>query len=334
MIDIIENKSLIKLNSFGLDIIGTRYSNPSNIEDLIEIFNNSNTEETLILGEGSNLLFSKDYNGLIIHPWILGKEIVEEDSEKIILKVYCGENWDNLVEYCVDRNWGGLENLSLIPGSVGSSPVQNIGAYGLEVKDRIQWVEGIKKNDTKITRIANSDCKFNYRDSIFKNELKNKFLITSVVFRLDKNPILNTDYGKLSEVFSLKKKQNLKSMRESVIEIRNSKLPDPEEFGNSGSFFKNPVITTDIFQSLKKDYPNIPSYNVISGVKIPAAWLIEQAGWKGKREGNCGTWPSQPLVIVNYGGATGNDILQFSRKIQQSVSEKFAIDLQREVKLI
>ena len=334
MTDIIENKSLIKLNSFGLDIIGTRYSNPSNIENLIEIFNNSNSEETLILGEGSNLLFSKDYNGLIIHPRILGKEIVEEDSERIILKVFCGENWDKLVEYCVDRNWGGLENLSLIPGSVGSSPVQNIGAYGVEVKDRIEWVEGIKKNDTKITRIANSDCKFNYRDSIFKNELKNKFLITSVVFRLDKNPILKTDYGKLSEVFSLKKKQNLESLRESVIEIRNSKLPDPEEFGNSGSFFKNPVIDFKKFQSLQNIYPEIPSYKVINGIKIPAAWLIEQAGWKGKREGNCGTWPSQPLVIVNYGGATGKDILQFSRKIQQSVSEKFGIDLQREVKLI
>ena len=334
MLTIIENKSLKKLNSFGLNVTAAKYSNPENIADAIEIFNNSDEKNTLILGEGSNLLFSQNFEGLVIHPGILGKEIIEEDSDKVILRVFCGENWDNLVAYCVDKNWSGLENLSLIPGSVGSSPVQNIGAYGVEVKDRIEWVEGVKKNETKISRILNSDCKFEYRNSIFKNELKNNFLITAVVFKLDKKANLKTDYGKLSEVFSLKKHQNLKGMRESVIEIRNSKLPDPEEFGNSGSFFKNPVISLDKFQSLQKKYPSIPSYSIKKGIKIPAAWLIEYTGWKGKREGNCGTWPTQPLVIVNYGGATGNDILQFSRKIQQSVSAKFGIDLDREVNLI
>ncbi|MCK4921084.1 MAG: UDP-N-acetylmuramate dehydrogenase [Bacteroidales bacterium] len=334
MAEIIENKSLKKLNSFRIDFTAAKYSNPTSINELIEIYNDSQGLQTLVLGEGSNILFTKNYQGLIIHPRIRGKEIINENSDEIILKAYCGENWDNLVEYCVDMGLGGLENLSLIPGSVGSSPVQNIGAYGVEVKDRILWVEGLRKDETTISKISNTDCKFSYRNSIFKNELKDKFIITAVIFRLDKKPIINSNYRRLSEVYKSKKIQNLKTMRESVIEIRNSKLPDTEEYGNVGSFFKNPVIAEKEFQTLKEHYQDIPSFQSIDGIKIPAAWLIEQAGWKGKRIKNCGTWPDQPLVIVNYGGSTGQEILDFSQKIQHSVSEKFGIYLQKEVNVV
>ncbi|MCF8379524.1 MAG: UDP-N-acetylmuramate dehydrogenase [Bacteroidales bacterium] len=334
MTDIIENKSLKELNSFGLEVFAKKYANPSTIEELTEICNLHQNLDILILGEGSNILFSGNYQGLILHPEILGKEIIEEDSEEVKIRAYCGENWDGFVEYCVNHGWGGLENLSLIPGSVGSSPVQNIGAYGVEVKDRILWVEGFMMGETLIRKIPNAQCHFDYRDSIFKNEWKGKFIITAVVFRLDKKPVINANYGQLSEVFQSKKTQDIRAMRESVIEIRNSKLPDPKKFGNVGSFFKNPVISAHEFQLLKEKFPNIPSFPSKEGIKIPAAWLIEQSGWKGKRIKDCGTWPNQALVIVNYGNSTGNEILELSKKIQNSVFEKFQIKINREVNLI
>lgn len=334
MAEIIENKSLKNLNSFGIDVSAARYTNPSSIEELLEISVLYQKMETLVLGEGSNILFTKNYDGLVIHPEILGKEIIDENSSELIIKASCGENWDGFVEYCVMSEWGGLENLSLIPGSVGSSPVQNIGAYGVEVKDRIVWVEGLMKNENAIRKIYNSDCQFNYRDSIFKNAWKGKFIITAVIFRLDKNPVINANYGALSELFHSKKLQNIQTMRESVIEIRKLKLPDPKEFGNVGSFFKNPEISENEFQKLKKEYPDIPSYESKIGKKIPAAWLIEQSGWKGKRLKNCGTWPLQPLVIVNYGNSTGQEILELSKRIQESVFKSFKIELIKEVNLI
>jgi len=334
MAEIIENMSLKNLNSFGIDVSAAKYTNPSNLEELIEIFGLYQNMKTLILGEGSNILFTKNYEGLVIHPKIIGKEIIDENSEDIIVKVFCGENWDDFVEYCVMNGWGGLENLSLIPGSVGSSPVQNIGAYGVEVKDRIVWVEGLMKNENSIRKIYNSDCEFNYRDSIFKNKWKGEFIITAVSFRLDKKPAINEKYGALSELFRSKKLQNIQTMRESVIEIRKSKLPDPKEYGNVGSFFKNPEISENEFQILKKEYPAIPSFESKIGKKIPAAWLIEQSGWKGKRLKNCGTWPNQPLVIVNYGDSTGQEILELSNRIQESVFKSFNIELIKEVNLV
>ncbi len=325
------------MNSFGLDISSRYFYEAQTTEELFSFIKESKLEYSsfLIYGEGSNILFTRDYNGLVIHTTIEGIELVEENDQEVKVKVCSGENWDEFVKYSVSMNWGGLENLSLIPGSVGACPVQNIGAYGVEVKDRIVKVEGIDIHEKSRKIIFNKDCRFEYRNSIFNHELKNRFIISSVTFRLDKNPRYQLGYELVEREFLKKPEQNLSSLRKTIIELRESKLPDPKKFGNAGSFFKNPVIKNSFFKELQQRYADIPSYPKSDGtLKIPAAWLIEKTGWKGKREGNVGCFPTQPLVIVNYGSATGVEILEFSIKIQNSVRDIFGIDLQREVNVV
>jgi UDP-N-acetylmuramate dehydrogenase len=334
MINRHKNFSLKKLNTFGIDAIALEYINLESEADLSEYLGEGVPEERLILGEGSNLLFRNDYKGTVIHPDIKGVETLFEDELFIEIKAACGENWDEFVEFCCNNNYGGLENLSLIPGTVGSAPVQNIGAYGVEVKDRVLWVEGIEIQSGETKKIYNKDCQFEYRNSIFKKELKSQFIIHSVAFRLDKNPHFILNYGNLENTFSSRTTRDIKTLRECIIEIRESKLPDPKETGNAGSFFKNPVVSLKQFAELKEKYPEIPSYPAGEKTKIPAAWLIEKSGWKGVREKNTGTWPKQPLVIVNYGNASGEEIFHFSEKIRAAVRDLFQIDLEREVNVI
>ncbi len=329
-----ENYSLKRLNTFGCDVKTRHYaklSDPAQIKDIFkEIVHNA--YNFMILGEGSNILFINDFEGMVVHNVLKGLKCEYEDNNKVVIKVASGENWDDFVAYCVKMNYGGIENLSLIPGSAGSSPVQNIGAYGVEVKDRIIHVEGYLLPHLEYTVLKNEECRFSYRDSIFRNELKNRFLITAVVFSLDKHPVFELRYDMVNELFHKKDKQNLVTLRETIMEIRKSKLPDPKEFGNAGSFFKNPVISCDKYERMKNQWPDFPGHpSAGDSMKISAAWLIEKSGWKGVREGDAGIWNSQPLVIVNYGCAGGKEIFNFSEKIRKSVYRKFRIKLEREV---
>jgi UDP-N-acetylmuramate dehydrogenase len=290
----------------------------------------------LILGGGSNILFTKDFDGLVIKSSLSEKKIIEETTEHVLLEAASGEEWHSLVLFCIERNWGGLENLSLIPGLVGAAPIQNIGAYGVEMKDTCEYVEAIELSNGKIHRFPNEDCRFDYRDSIFKNEWKNKFLITAAAFRLSKHPKLNLKYGDVKHTLQ-EMRINIPTIRDvsnAVIKIRTSKLPDPKVIPNAGSFFKNPSVSNAFVKSLLKKYPLMPNHPQRSTVKIPAGWLVEQCGWKGKRFGDAGVHERQALVLVNYGNATGEEILQLSKKIRQSVLEKFGIELQTEVNIV
>jgi UDP-N-acetylmuramate dehydrogenase len=336
MAGILHNYSLENLNSFGLNVRAQQFVSLDSATEVIQFLENYEPggQPRLILGEGSNILFMQDFEGLVIHPAIRGIEVVTEDELSVELKTGAGENWDHFVEYTVNQGLSGLENLSLIPGQVGSAPVQNIGAYGVEVKERINWVEGINLDNGEEKRIYRDDCGFGYRSSIFKKQLKDRFLITHVSFSLDKNPRFELGYGILEQEFHKQKVQDLQSLRDTVIAIRSSKLPDPSVIGNAGSFFKNPVMDIKSFGDLLDRYPDIPSYPAGEMIKVPAAWLIEKAGWKGVREGDTGTWPKQPLVIVNYGKATGKEIFRFSEQIRESVSKMFGIGLEREVNII
>jgi UDP-N-acetylmuramate dehydrogenase len=290
----------------------------------------------MVLGEGSNILFKSDYNGILIHPVIRGMEIINKDRDSVFVKSGTGENWDTFVEWAVKQGFGGIENLSHIPGSVGASPIQNIGAYGVEVSEVIDSVETIDLMDGHLKSFTRSECDFGYRNSIFKNELKGKIIITGVIFRLSKSPVLKTNYSGISERLKKYKDININTLRIVVTEIRSEKLPDPARIGNAGSFFKNPVIADDEYRKLVSVFPEIPDHPAdIPGYrKIPAAWLIEKCGWKGKRTGDAGTWSKQPLVMVNYGNATGKDILKMAEKITEDVLKKFGIKLEREVNVV
>jgi UDP-N-acetylmuramate dehydrogenase len=337
MLKIHQNHSLKHNSTFKVDIDSSLFAEPSSINEL-EFSIRYAKERSLsyfIIGEGSNLLFTSNYGGLIIHPVIQGIEMTDESDSEVLVKAGAGVNWDTFVDYCVNKSWYGTENLSLIPGSVGAAPVQNIGAYGVEAKDIIEYVGVFDTMKMEPTILSNAACEFGYRDSIFKHGTSQHYIVTDVVFRLRKKSDLMLDYGTVKEEFYKNQKQNLKGLRETIISIRNSKLPDPATTGNAGSFFKNPVTGMDKFQLLQEKYGNVPSYPAgLNRVKVPAAWLIEKAGWKGVREGDVGTWPNQPLVIVNYGNASGADILNFSEKIRQSVLEIFSIDLEREVTVV
>jgi UDP-N-acetylmuramate dehydrogenase len=332
--NIFENHPLREYNTFGVNVRADKFVQIDYPEQLKKIFLHHKPEKYLIIGEGSNLLFIDDFKGTIVHPAIKGIQFVKENEPYVEIIASCGENWDSFVDYCCRHNYYGIENLSLIPGTTGSAPVQNIGAYGVEVKDHIKWVEGLDIESGEMKKIMARDCEFGYRTSIFKEKLKNRFLITSVCFQLSLYPEFVLNYGNVDQVFKQKSRQDLLSLRETIIEIRKSKLPDPIEYGNAGSFFKNPVISIHQFSDLNNDYPEMPSYPAGDMIKIPAAWLIEKAGWKDVREKNIGTWPLQPLVIVNYGGASGKDIFEFSEKIRKAVEEKFSIQLEREVTVI
>lgn len=329
--------SLQKLNSFGIDARTSLYAEPENIDalsSLLEEYDYSR-QQMLIMGEGSNIIFKTDFEGLIVRPGMKGIEVLEEDERQVWVKVGASENWDNWLAVATKNGWHGLENLSLIPGSVGSAPVQNIGAYGVELNDHFAWLDAWDLQQKQMVQIDRKACHFGYRSSIFKNESRGRYIITHVTFQLKKEPELKLDYGPVKEAFLKASGTTPMDLREAIISIRETKLPDPKAYGNAGSFFKNPIIDKAIFKCIRVDFPLIPSYlEAENKVKIPAAWLIEQAGWKGKRVGNVGTWPTQPLVIVNYGGATGLEILDFSEQLRVAVDKKFGIWLEREVNVV
>ncbi|MGY0408950.1 MAG: UDP-N-acetylmuramate dehydrogenase, partial [Polaribacter sp.] len=287
---------------------------------------------------GSNMLLTKDIKKLVVHLNIKGISIDKQDDNFVYITANAGENWHEFVLWCISKNYGGIENLSLIPGNVGTCPIQNIGAYGVEVKDTITKVEAIEIETGKRIAFSTKDCRFDYRNSIFKNELKERVIITAVSFKLTKkNHPLNTSYGAIETALSSKniEKPTLKDVSDAVISIRKSKLPDPKKIGNSGSFFKNPVISKSQFITLHKKNPTIPNYTISdTEIKIPAGWLVEQAGFKGKRFGDAGVHEKQALVLVNYGNASGKEIYILAQKIQQSVFKKFGISLEIEVNVI
>jgi len=334
---ILNNSSLKPHNTFGLDYKAERIVIVRSEEEISNIIREGETKGAphLAVGAGSNLLFVSDFHGTIIHPEIEGIKIDKEDNFSVEVTAGSGVNWDSFVEWTVVQGFCGLENLSYIPGHVGASPVQNIGAYGAEAKDFVQSVKAISLETGDPAEFRNGECKFGYRDSIFKNELKNKYLITGVTFQLSKEPRFRLGYGFLEAETAAIGDISLKNIRQAIINIRTRKLPDPTVIGNAGSFFKNPVVTTEKADEIKSKNPLVPVYNEHSGgKKLAAGWLIEQCGWKGKRIGDAGVHDQQALVLVNYGNAKGIDIYNLSEKIKISVFEKFGIDLQREVEVI
>lgn len=338
-IDIQENHSLRSLNTFGLDVKAKYFAAIHSVEELCAVLADPLYGQLprLVLGGGSNLLFTKDFEGIVIKMNIKGIEKIKEDDEHVWLKVGAGENWHQFVLYCIDHDYAGLENLSLIPGTVGAAPMQNIGAYGVEIKDVFEVLEAVRIKDRSVRTFTNEECQFGYRHSIFKQELKDQYIIVSATFRLNKQPVYNTSYGAIQETLEKfgVKELSIKAVSDAVIHIRQSKLPDPEKIGNAGSFFKNPSIEADLFARLKDAYPTIPGYKQEDGrVKVPAGWLIEQCGLKGKTAGNAGVHTHQALVLVNRGNANGAEIKQLAEAVQASVYEKFGITLSPEVNIV
>ncbi len=334
--NIIENFSLKKYNSFGIDVSTKKFAKFNSAENLAEILE-QHTDKKLILGGGSNILFTKNYDGIVLKNEIAGIEIVNETADFIFVKAGAGVVWHSFIEYCIANNFAGAENLSLIPGSVGASPMQNIGAYGVELKDIFYALEAYHIADKKVVRFTNNDCAFGYRESIFKNKYKNEFVILNVTFCLHKKPKFNTTYGAIENELEKMRVQekSIKAISDAVINIRNSKLPNPAVIGNAGSFFKNPTITNAAFNLLKNNFENIVGYAVgNTQTKVAAGWLIEQCGWKGYRKADAGCHEKQALVLVNHGNANGNEILQLSNEIILSVQERFGIGLDREVNII
>jgi len=329
-----KNISLKKYNTFGIEAIAKRFIEINSITELKELI--AIEKNIFLLGGGSNMLLTRTIENLVIHLNLKG--IIVNDTEKDIVYVTAeaGENWHEFVLWCISQNYGGLENLSLIPGNVGTSPIQNIGAYGVEIKDIFQQLEALEIETGKTKIFNKTECKFGYRDSIFKTKQKGKFIITNVTFKLTKNRHqLNISYGAIKTFLENIEKPTIKDVSNAVISIRNSKLPDPKEIGNSGSFFKNPVIDSNSFKNLQIKYPEIPFYDVSkSEKKIPAGWLIEQCGFKGKRFGDAGVHVNQALVLVNYGNASGKEIYELAQKIQETIHETFGISLDIEVNVI
>lgn len=337
MIHMHRNHHLKKLNTFGLNHMAAHYAKPADIDALCHVLENEayRNMPLLVLGEGSNILFRNDFEGLVLQPGMNGIEVMEEDGEELVVKVGASVNWDSWVRNAIEKGWYGLENLSLIPGSVGSAPVQNIGAYGVELKDRFAWLEAWDLQLSQLVQMDQSACRFGYRNSIFKGEAKGRYIITHVAFKLSRKSDLMLDYGNVRSEFMKAKGSTPMDLRNVIMDIRRSKLPDPVQYGNAGSFFKNPLVDRTIYNCVRVEYPQVPFYpSEDNQMKIPAAWLIEKSGWKGKKIGNVGTWPSQPLVIVNYGGATGEEIFNFSEMIQEDVDRIFGITLEREVNVM
>ena len=334
--DIQHAVSLKAFNTFGIDVKAESYISVESIQELKSVL--SLNKEVFVLSGGSNLLLTQDIKKLVLHLRTKGITTKTLSENEVEVTVQAGENWHEFVLWCISKNYGGLENLSLIPGNVGTCPIQNIGAYGVEVKDTITKVEAIEIATGITKKFSNSECNFGYRNSIFKNELKGKYILTSVSFKLTtKNHKLNYSYGAIQEKLDSKKiiTPTLKDISDAVITIRNSKLPNPKEIGNSGSFFKNPVISKSKYTELAKSHKNMPFYVVSdTEVKIPAGWLIEQSGFKGKRIGETGSHKSQALVLVNYGKATGKEVYALAQKIQETVLENFEIPLEIEVNII
>ena len=329
------NHPLKNLNTFGISANAENFANFNSIEELKRLLKNAK-QPLMILGGGSNILLTQNIKGSILKNEIFGIDIIEEDNKSVTVKVGGGVVWHDFVLWSLERDLGGIENLSLIPGSVGAAPMQNIGAYGCEIKSVFKQLEAVNIESKELKIFENKDCQFGYRTSIFKTQLKNKYVICSVTFRLNKYPEFNTSYGAIEdELRDMGEITSLKSISQAVINIRSRKLPDPNIIGNSGSFFKNPTISNIEFQSLKKDFPLIVGYpNGDNETKVAAGWLIEQAGWKGFRDGDAGVHKNQALVLVNYGNAKGKDILNLAKKIQDSVEQKFGIQLIPEVNIL
>ena len=332
------NFPLKKHNTFGIDAFAKEYISVTSETQLIEILKEKQNSELFILGGGSNMLLTKDINALVLHINIKGINVIKEDNEFVWLESKAGENWHEFVLYTIKKDFGGLENLSLIPGNVGTTPIQNIGAYGSEIKDTLVSCDAVEINSGKVVRFTNSECNFGYRESIFKKEEKGNYIITSVIFKLTKkNHNFNIEYGDIKKELDQLgiEKPSIEQISNAVITIRKSKLPDPKELGNCGSFFKNPIITKKEYYLIQKQFPSMPSYVVGEEfVKVPAGWLIENAGFKGKRFGDAGVHKNQALVIVNYGNATGNELLQLSQNIQETVFRKFKIRIEAEVNIL
>jgi len=327
------NVSLKTYNSFGIDVKAKKYIAISSVSELKKIL--PLEKNVFVLSGGSNLLLTKDIEELVIHLKLKGKKIDIVSKTEVLVRAQAGEDWHNFVLWCIENDFGGLENLALIPGNVGTSPIQNIGAYGVEVKDRITEVETIEIKTGKIRSFSNKECKFSYRNSIFKNELKEKYIILSVQFKLSTvKHDLNYSYRALQSELINHKKPTIKDICKAVIAIRNRKLPDPKIIGNSGSFFKNPVISKSQFLEIQKKHKDMPHYTISkTEIKVPAAWLIEQCGFKGKRYGETGSHKDQALVLVNYGKATGKEVYELAKQIQKTVLERFSISLEVEVNI-
>jgi UDP-N-acetylmuramate dehydrogenase len=340
MMEVKENVELLPFNTFRLAARARYFATVTTPDEASDALMSATGRENklLILGGGSNLLLTQDFKGFVVKNEIKGINKVSESDDTVTLRVGGGENWHGLVMHCVGRDLGGIENLSLIPGTVGAAPMQNIGAYGVEIKEVIHNVEAIELSTGKLRTFSNEECRFGYRESIFKQELRDKFFISSITLTLTrKNHRFNTSYGAIAEVLKEKnvEKVSVRAISDAVIDIRKKKLPDPEFIGNAGSFFKNPSVAQEVYAAMKKNFPTLPSYSGENNlVKIPAAWLIEQCGWKGKTLENIGVHKHQALVLVNYGGGDGKKIWRLAQDIQVSVQEKFSITLQPEVNII
>jgi len=330
------NFSLKEYNTFNIDVKSDKFISINSEDQLIDFLSQNKGEENIfILGGGSNVLFSKDYKGTIVHISIKGKKIIEELDDSIIIEVSSGENWHEFVKWSIENNYGGIENLSLIPGNVGAAPIQNIGAYGVELKDVFDSCRVLLIDSNEIKHYNKDECEFDYRSSVFKSKQKNKYIILSIRLKLTKEPhSYNLSYDSLKKRFN-DKEINLSNISEEIIKIRESKLPDPNKIGNCGSFFKNPLIESTKLDKLLEKYPKLPHHKSQNGLyKVPAAWLIEKMGFKQKSLGDVGVYINQPLVVVNNGNANGYDILNFTNSIKKSVKEEFNIDLQEEVNII
>jgi len=350
-----ENIPLRNYNTFGVTANARFFCEVATIAELQDLVGSDifKTNTKLILGEGANVLLTKDFDGLVVKPNFKGIEVVRETENEVFVKAFSGENWHDFVMSCCENNWNGLENLAYIPGSVGASPIQNIGAYGVEIKDVMDSLEAFNLDTKQVEVFSNLDCKFDYRESVFKHEYKGKYVICSVTFRLSKLANFNTNYTAVNDELQRQNVSELsaKAIANAITTIRKSKLPDTSEIGSAGSFFKNPTVSQDVFQALKKDFPNIVAHPTDSGnslartsvraentqdepMKLSAGWLIENTGWKGHRQGDAGVHTEQALVLVNYGNATGAEILNLAHRIIDSVNTKFCVALTPEVNIL
>jgi UDP-N-acetylmuramate dehydrogenase len=332
------NVNLLAYNTFSIGVNAKYFARFENVDALRSILKNNPDEELLILGGGSNILFTKDFNGIVIKNEIKGFRIIEENENYVVVESGAGENWHQFVLRCIDHNFGGLENLSLIPGSVGASPMQNIGAYGVEIKDVFEKLQAFHIPTGEVHEFKHSDCEFGYRESIFKRKLKGQYVILTVSFKLSKKSTINSSYGAIeSELEKMGiSSPTIRDISNAVIAIRTSKLPDPKIIGNAGSFFKNPVVPKALLLEIQKTFPDVPFYANENSetVKLPAGWLIEKAGWKGKTFENFGVHKMQALVLVNYGSAKGSEILELSAQIIKDITDKFGVTLEREVNIL
>lgn len=334
MIRVTENVSLKPYNTFGIDVKARWMAPFASADELADLTQWAGRRSLLVLGGGSNVLFTRDIDGVVMLNEVKGIDLISEDEEYVYVRAGAGENWNGLVQYCIGRDWAGLENLSLIPGNVGAAPMQNIGAYGVEIRDLFWELEAWSLQERRVVTFTVNDCEFGYRESVFKRRLRGQFVILNVVLRLRKVPIFHTSYGAIREELG-DREPGIRAISEAVIRIRQSKLPDPSKIGNAGSFFKNPTVPATTFQELKRQHPGIVGHPTESGdIKLAAGWLIEQSGWKGVRRGDAGIHAKQALVLVNYGKATGEELYTLSEEVLHSVQHLFGVTLEREVNII